>query len=305
MNFALKPYSTTPVLDHSVYLEEKVWQRQESELCEQLQPIVEAHRQRRISGVKHPVIDFLFEYYHFKAPKLLEWTPGIGVYLLGQQANKFVTKRGFNQNEYGVFINPNSFPTDRIDGLDWTINMLLQTFSRKPQFNCFGMHEWCMIYEKQDIRHPALKLRLSHDKTRNVVEQHPVKCTHYDAYRFYSDTAVKFNQTKLSRETIPNHEQPGCLHTNMDLYRWAYKFYPWVSSDLIRRAFLLALDIRETDMRASPYDLDQFCDLPAIEIETAAGKVEYIKLQQAYFELAQKIRLELAENLRDLRAFLM
>ncbi len=159
---------------------------------------------------------------------------------------------------------------------------------------------WSM--KKNDIRHKALTLRLKHDQTRKVVEQHSVQCSHYDAYRFYSNAALKFNKTKLKRDNIPTNEQPGCLHANMDLYRWAYKFHPWISSELIAKVFVLALEIREIDMRASPYNINKFCDLPAIKIETAAGKAEYIKHQKLFFEQAQPLRLELVSMLKELRS---
>ncbi len=149
MKAARKSYLTAPVLDHSAYLEEKVWLQQESEIYEQLNPIVAAHRQRRINGEKHPIIDFLFDYYHFKPSKLLDWTPGIGTYLLGKKARKFSNRKEFNFDETGVFVDPTSFPSERIAGLDWVINLLEQTLNRKPQFNCFGLHEWCMVYEKK------------------------------------------------------------------------------------------------------------------------------------------------------------
>ena len=54
----------------------------------------------------------------------------------------------------------------------------------------------------------------------------------------------------------------------MDLYKWAYKFYPWTPSDLIADAFELAVEIREIDMRASPYDLGVYGFEP-ITIEIA------------------------------------
>ena len=50
-------------------------------------------------------------------------------------------------------------------------------------------------------------------------------------------------------------EQPGCLHANMDLYKWAGKLAPFTPGDLLLDCFELARDIRELDMRASPYDL--------------------------------------------------
>ena len=58
-----------------------------------------------------------------------------------------------------------------------------------------------------------------------------------------------------TRETQEAMEQPGCLHANMDLYNWAYKLIPAVSSDLLLDCFDLAWRIRQLDMRASPYDL--------------------------------------------------
>ena len=266
-----------------------------------LEWIVNAHRQRAIKNEKHPIIDFLFNYYHFKSSKLLQWSPGLGFYLNGNQADKFLIQKGFNRNHHGVFVDPLSFPSDRIAGLEWTINLLDKTLQNKPQFNCFGLHEWCMVYEESDIRHPQLPLRLSHQQTRAVVERHNIQCTHYDAYRFYSASAVNFNKAKLDRNSMSRYEQPGCLHTNMDLYRWAYKFHPWVSSELVATTFLLALEIRETDMRASPYDVSDYTNKPAIAIETTQGKSEYVELQKDFTERAQPIRKQLLCKLRELR----
>jgi hypothetical protein len=55
----------------------------------------------------------------------------------------------------------------------------------------------------------------------------------------------------------PEFEQRGCLHANMDLYKWAFKLAPFTPAELIADCFALARDIREVDMRASPYDLGQ------------------------------------------------
>ena len=41
----------------------------------------------------------------------------------------------------------------------------------------------------------------------------------------------------------------------MDLYKWAYKLSPATPGELVADCFELAADIRELDMRASPYDL--------------------------------------------------
>ena len=68
-------------------------------------------------------------------------------------------------------------------------------------------------------------------------------------------TAAPLNALKPTRESQTALEQPGCLHAGMDLYKWAHKLVPAVSSDLVLDCFELARDIRTLDMRASPYDL--------------------------------------------------
>ena len=286
-------------------LSEPEWQELNQVNHDKLEHIVTAHRQRAINGEKHPIIDFLFQYYHFKPAKLLQWTPGINCYLLGDEADQFLTQKGFSKNNQGVYVDPLSFPPDRMPGLEWTINLLEKTLARKPQFNCFGLHEWCMIYEQSDIRHKHLPLRLTHQQTRKVVEQTPIQCTHYDAYRFYSTTAVNLNKIELNRNDMPNNEQPGCLHANMDLYRWAYKFHPWVGSELITATFLLAMEIREVDMRASPYDLSAYTTNPAIAVETSPGKAEYVELQRQFSERAKTLREKLINKLMELRELLL
>ena len=39
-------------------------------------------------------------------------------------------------------------------------------------------------------------------------------------------------------------EQPGCLHANMDLYKWAFKLAPFAPAELVADCFALARDIR-------------------------------------------------------------
>ena len=105
------------------------------------------------------------------------------------------------------------------------------------------------------MRHAAWPLRLGARGTDSVVEAASIRCTHYDAYRFFTPEALPRNAIRPSRETQVALEQPGCLHANMDLYKWAYKLGPIVPGELLLDCFELARDIRELDMRASPYDL--------------------------------------------------
>jgi hypothetical protein len=85
----------------------------------------------------------------------------------------------------------------------------------------------------------------------------------------------------------------------MDLYKWAYKLVPAVPSELVLDAFELARDVRELDMRASPYDLSAL-GYAAVRIETAAGKAEYVGAQRVFAERGAALRARLLDVLARL-----
>ena len=97
------------------------------------------------------------------------------------------------------------------------------------------------------------------------------------------------NGLQPRRNTREQFEQPGCLHTNMDLYKWAHKLSPWIDSELIADAFWLAVEALELDMRASPYDMREL-GYEAIEIETEAGRKIYTERQEAVWKKGQVVR---------------
>ena len=94
------------------------------------------------------------------------------------------------------------------------------------------------------------------------------------------------NTMQPSFESRLDMEQGGCLHANMDLYKWAYKLWPWIGSDLVADAFEVAIAGRAMDMRASPYDLAALGFEP-IRIETEEGRAEYRAEQKRIAELAE------------------
>ena len=75
-----------------------------------------------------------------------------------------------------------------------------------------------------------------------------------------------------------------------------YKLIPAVSSDLLMDCFGLAWRIRELDMRASPYDLQDWGYEP-VRIEEPAGRAEYTRAQKAFSEEAQVLRARILEAL--------
>jgi hypothetical protein len=152
-----------------------------------------------------------------------------------------------------------------------------------------------MVYRESEHRH-ATPLRLGQTGTDAVVEAHDLRCTHFDAYRFFTPDAVPRNLTPLSRDGQAGSEQPGCLHAGMDLYKWSVKLGPLVPGELLLDAFELARDIRILDMRASPYDLADRGYSP-VRIETKEGKAEYVSGQRAFSVRAEAIRARLLDVL--------
>ncbi|MDR5712334.1 3-methyladenine DNA glycosylase [Nesterenkonia flava] len=251
---------------------------------------------RRHAGKKHPVEDFLFTYYSHTPGQLARWHPGVGQVLEGAGAGpqaswKFYTPVDDGTSTGGVTVDAARFCQDRAVMIDFARHLLSSTAAQPAQLGCFGLHEWAMVYrsEKHGQRHDQVPLRLGAEGTDEVVESLRIRCTHFDAFRFYTPSAQPLNALQPTRETQMQMEQPGCLHANMDLYKWAYKLIPAVSSDLLLECFDLAWRIRELDMRASPYDLQDWGYEP-VRIEEPAGRAEYTRAQRAFSEEAQVLR---------------
>jgi hypothetical protein len=271
--------------------------------------------ERRMQGRKHPVEDFLFTYYTQKPGQLSRWHPGPGVVLEGPRAAerlgwKFYRAdgdvHGTSDQEggaSGVVLDAVRFGEARAEALRFARVILAGTAARPAQFACFGLHEWAMAYRSAEngVRHEYLPLRLGAAGTDRVVEEHRIRCTHFDAFRFYAPQAAPLNEHQPTRETQRDLEQPGCLHANMDLYKWAYKLSPAVPSELVMDCFELAWDIRTMDMQASPYDLGGWGYDP-IRIETPAGKARYVELQKGFAERSAVLRARLLETVGVLDA---
>jgi hypothetical protein len=102
------------------------------------------------------------------------------------------------------------------------------------------------------------------------------------------------NALSPGRDDRAAYEQTCCLHATMDLYKHAFRLWPLVGSDLVADCFVLAWDVREVDMRASPYDFASWGFAP-IMIETAEGKRAYAAHQRAFAERAAPLRTRLVE----------
>ena len=265
---------------------------------------VAPHLERRRAGLGHPVLDFLFTYYSEPPGRLRRWHPGIGVVLTGAAAAERLAWPRYAEIEgtdvqgrpvRGVGLDLPAFLERRGEGLRVIADLLRTTAGRTAQFGCFGLHEWAMVYrpEPGEVRH-AVPLRLGQDGTDAIVEAARLQCTHVDAYRFFSRRSAPLNALRPTRATQRDLEQPGCLHAGMDLFKWAYKLSPAVPGELLADCLDLAGEIRELDMRASPYDLREH-GYPPVAIETPEGKAEYVAAQRAFAARAADLRARLLD----------
>ena len=292
-------------------LSEDQWLPRQAAHEQRVRPFTDGYLQRRSAGAKHPVEDFLFTYYSQKPGQLLRWHPGAGVVLTGPAAEERLgwkfhrpltaderTGCGLDPHTPAVTVDLGAFTAARGAAVEFTRMLLSRTAGRKAALGCFGMHEWAMAYKSEvnGIRHDYLGLRLGAGGTDQLVERSRIRCTHFDAFRFYTPQATSLNELTPSRENQREMEQPGCLHANMDLYKWVYKLVPLLPSELVMDCFELAWRIREMDMRASPYDLQDWGYEP-IPVETPAGRAQYASAQRAFSEESQDLRARILDLL--------
>jgi hypothetical protein len=254
------------------------------------------HHERRSRGEQHPVLDFLFTYYSHRPSRLRRWHPGPGVMLAGDAARAYLRWPAYRETARGVGLDPAALTPTRRRTVRFVLELLSATAARPPRLNCFGLHEWAMVYrlDAEEIRHAGWPLRLGAARTNEVVESMSIRCSHADAYRFFTPQARPRNALRPTRERQLELEQPGCLHATMDLFKWAYKLDPFAPSELTADCFALALDVRALDMRASPYDLTALGYAP-VAIETEAGRAEYRRAQAEFTRRAGPLRVRLIE----------
>lgn len=288
------------------------WRARQAAHRARVEKLTREHLERRSRGERHPVWDFLFEYYPITPGKLGHWSPGLGFSLADATAEDVSHLKFFRVVDTGSGSESDISPGQGPAGITGTASLdvaryvekrgktvayirdlLQRTMENPAHFDCFGLHEWAMVYRTDRPRHPE-PLRLGAEGTNRVVDTHSVRCTHYDAYRFFTQAAEPLNAFRPNREQQASFEQSGCLHANMDLYKWASKLGDIVPGELWLDCFELARDVRKLDMQASPYDLREWGFTP-VEIETPTGKAEYVERQRELSARANTLRRRLVQ----------
>lgn len=278
------------------------WRDRERAHAARVDTLVAQHLARREWGRKHPVEDFLWVYYRHRPGQLRRWHPRPDVVLRGEN-----DPRGRRSWRYyralgdGVAVDVAGFLAARGQSVRWLRGLLRATADRPAFLSCFGLHEWAMVYglSHGERRHEDLPLRLSQADTDAVVAASQIRCSHADAYRFFTPAAVPRNQLRPTRATQADHEQPGCLHATMDLYKWAFKLTPAVPSELVLSCLDLAVDARRLDMAASPYDVRAY-GLDPVRVETPQGRAQYVVRQRALAARGAELRTRLLNACEEL-----
>lgn len=276
----------------------EIWKARAEKHHALIDPLADAFLTRRRLGHTHAVHDFLFTYYSCSPSKLKQWVPSFEEELVVttqlHEGYPWMNDYWFRLDGELLSLNRERLH-DNVRGLaKFVAEMCRNVLQRAPRFGCFGLHEWAMVYKlsPEALRHKGHRLRLSPEELASFVESQTICCTHYDAHRFFTPEARPLNILNPLLETRLEMEQGGCVHANMDLYKWSIKLWPWIGSDFMAKAFFLALEGRELDMRASPYDLSAEGFAP-ICIETEEGRKQYQKEQQRFAERTTGLRKEL------------
>ncbi|MEY2635276.1 MAG: hypothetical protein RIS75_1216, partial [Actinomycetota bacterium] len=119
------------------------WQSQAQSHYELVDQLTVEVRERKQSGVRHPIEDFLWEYYSLRPNHLRRWHPGWNAHLEG--ASEYETFRGYRFENNAAFVSQ-EFVEHRRESLQWMLSLLEGVATREAKFGCFGLHEWAMVY---------------------------------------------------------------------------------------------------------------------------------------------------------------
>lgn len=237
----------------------------------------------------------MFEYYPISAKKLQTWHPGFQFQLEVGSDSEHDFSEPIYQTHHEIAVDPDWLAGQQ-EAIASEIEFLSATASRTARTGCFGLHEWAMVLGQDELRHNDWPLRISQTQIAKTIEDVGLRCTHFDAFRFFTDQARPLNPLQLIRSDQREVEQPGCLHANMDLYKIAMRWVPILGSLFARQCFRLARDIRTVDMQSAPYDLAQLGVKP-IKIETPEGRLVFAQKQKVFSERALLLRAKMIKQL--------
>ena len=233
----------------------------------------------------------------FRPAKLLRWHPGIGVALQGADRQPIPCHKHYHETREGVTAGVSGFRRKESSRSNGSVKCCVATRERPGCLRLFWTPRMGDGLPRGNVRHAQWPLRIRHKEIADLVESLGPRCTHYDAFRFFTPAARPLNRYQPTRATAAALEQPGCLHANMDLYKWAFKLSPFTASELLADCFELARDIRALDMRASPYDFTPW-DISRSESRAQMDAPNMRQLQREFAICAAPLREASDQSMR-------
>lgn len=191
-----------------ITLPEAVWRECAAAHEARVRPWVDSRLVRRAAGQSDPVDDFLFTYLLVPSPPAPHLAPRAQHGLCGTYSARAPVQARAHKDRRRR--NGRSEPfVNRLPSARWIDRLLRATLDRAPVFGCFRMHEWAMVYrtEPADVRHSPWPLRLSPAEIATAVEDVGARCTHFDAFRFFTEATRPHNTQQLTRADQLSAEQ--------------------------------------------------------------------------------------------------
>ena len=141
-------------------------------------------------------MDFLFTYYSHRPAQLRRWHPGVGLALAGEAARERLcvadVRREFRPPGTcapAVGLDVGAFLAERGETVRWVARPAAGHGrpARAARLLRNARMGHGLPAAKADVRHSATPLRLGSDGTDGVVESHRIRCSHFDAFRFFTD----------------------------------------------------------------------------------------------------------------------
>lgn len=296
---------TTTGRPELLVMPEELWRLRERRHHDRVDAATTDHLERRQRGEPHPVVDFLFTYYRTSVATVRRWHPGPGVLLENAHLTERVGWRHYRPataaGRDGLAVDARSVWGRRGTRISRSRDVIAGTATRRGATGCFGLHEWAMLYRagEDDVRHRGVPLRIPRAQIDEVVRGSRLRCTHFDAFRFFTGAAAPLNRDSLTRDDQLRLEQPACLHSGMDLYAHTATMEAGAPGELLLDCLDAAFEAREIDMRSSPYDLSAW-GLSPIPVETAEGRAEFVAFQKRWIARTQALRSRVLHSVRDL-----
>lgn len=100
------------------------------------------HLERRRHGEKHPVFDFLFDYYSLRPAQLHRWHPGLGSCIPSEADLPNASWPFYATDErHRVHVDVDDFLSRRGNTVAQARVMLEAPLNNPAHFDCFGLHE--------------------------------------------------------------------------------------------------------------------------------------------------------------------